>query len=545
MTMPDPLHESLTKLDGKYQILTELHHCGESRTYLGRDLELNRDVTITVAHAPRDKAFLNAYAADAGVLQTKRHPNIVPVLEGTWLDDATFAVVRARVRGSTLDQTVNAGGAMPEATIAVALDELTNALIWARDNGITSRCIEPETFVFQQGTGRVLIGFEPSQLIAGDAETIEALARRMNGNTPMDVRAYTARLGAPPVTKPRSAARAAAVATTAATAEEMAVQSTKTDRQVSVPVGSDAVAVVERPNRGMSFMARVLTTFGVIAAVAVGGVLFMQHRRGEAQAQAAAQASEQESAGDVSPAAALDTAAAYSSITPSVPAPPPPNIDSIGRENEKRIAEAKALAAQSQAAYGSPYGTYPSSSGSSLYPPAPTSSYPSSSYPSSPYPSSTSASTSPRPTTTVTTSTSTPASVTASVPAPAPVEPTRPAVDSLGRPELLDPCGSPIGSDQAQCMATAIDKADRTVNGTFQRLIEALRRQAGVAASDPDPASVEELRSSQKSWLQDRESSCKAAGAGSSFYARERGTCYTERSIARKEELQRQLDAVP
>ena len=45
---PDPLNESLSKLDDKYQILTELHHCGESRTYLARHLELNRDVTITV-----------------------------------------------------------------------------------------------------------------------------------------------------------------------------------------------------------------------------------------------------------------------------------------------------------------------------------------------------------------------------------------------------------------------------------------------------------------------------------------------------------------
>ena len=106
---PDPLAESLRKLEDRYQILTELHHCGESRTYLARHLELNRDVTITVARANSDKAFLNAYAADAEILKTKRHPNIMPVLEGTWLDDDTFAVVRARVRGSTLDQTAERG----------------------------------------------------------------------------------------------------------------------------------------------------------------------------------------------------------------------------------------------------------------------------------------------------------------------------------------------------------------------------------------------------------------------------------------------------
>ncbi|MBV9495151.1 MAG: hypothetical protein JOZ54_12960, partial [Acidobacteria bacterium] len=156
---PDPLTESLSKLDEKYQILTKLHHGADSRTYLARDLELSRDVTITVARAAGDRAFLQAYAADAEVLKTRRHPNVMPVLEGIWLNDATFALVRARVRGSTLDQTVSAVGAMPPERMAGALNELTMALIWARDVGITNRCVEPQTFIFQQGSGRVLIGF--------------------------------------------------------------------------------------------------------------------------------------------------------------------------------------------------------------------------------------------------------------------------------------------------------------------------------------------------------------------------------------------------
>src|SRR4051812_43553774 len=211
--MPDSLnHQSLSKLGDKYQVLTELHHCGESRTYLARHLELNRDVTITVARAKGDKAFLNAYAADAETLKNKRHPNIMPVIEGMWLDDETFAVVRARVRGSTLDQTASAVGAMPPARIAAALSELTTALIWARDVGITNRCVEPETFVFQQGNGRVLVGFEPSPLIAGDAETIEAIGRLMNGNAPLDVSEYVARLGGPPLTATPVAAAVAAAA---------------------------------------------------------------------------------------------------------------------------------------------------------------------------------------------------------------------------------------------------------------------------------------------------------------------------------------------
>src|SRR5438067_6786887 len=96
--------DPISKLDSDYQILTELQRSGESRTYLARHLTLNRDVTITVTQAAGDKSHLMRFAADAEKLVNERHPNIVPVIEGRWLGDDAYAVVRARVRGSTLDQ---------------------------------------------------------------------------------------------------------------------------------------------------------------------------------------------------------------------------------------------------------------------------------------------------------------------------------------------------------------------------------------------------------------------------------------------------------
>jgi serine/threonine protein kinase len=534
---PDPLTESMSRLDKKYQVLTELHHCAHSRTYLARHLELNRDVTITVARADGDKAFLDAYAADARILQTAHQPNIVPVLESTWLDDHTLAVVRTRMRGLTLEQTVAADGPLPLPRIAASLDELTAALIWARDAGVTNRCVEPETFLFQQGTGRVLIGFEPSPLIAGDAETIQRFGRTMNGGAPLDVTEYTARLGRPRVT-PAAAATAAA----------MAAAPIPADREVAVPVGSDS-DVVERPNRGMSFTARVLTTFGVIAALVVGALLFMNHRDG-GDLRADAASSNGSDAGDVDMRSEPDTAAAYpqsyssSQIVAAVPAPPPPNLDSIGRENEKRIAEAKAQARAMAASYGSGYGTGYDATGST---------YPSSTYPSSTYPSSSSSSptTNPASTTSPSTGSRMPASP-AAARRPAidtsldvPMSAIRqPGTDSAGRLELLDPCGSPIGSDQSQCLTTAIEKADRGMSSLVQRVSDALRRQAGSLPGDPDPRAVDELHDAQHRWQQEREEACRNAGSGS-FYAKERAACYADRAAQRKSELQRQLESIP
>ena len=485
---PDPLSEALSKLDQKYQTLTELHHCPASRTYLARDLELNRDVTITVARADRgDKGFLSAYAADAERLKAKHHPSIIPVLAGMWLDDQTFALVRARIRGSTLDQSVSAGSALPPPRIAEALSELTNALIWARDVGVTSRCIEPQTFVFQQGTGRVLIAFEPSRLIASDAHTIESLARTMNGGAALDVSQYTSKLGPLPVTSVPKAATA---------------QPNKTnERQIAVPLGSD-VAVVERPNRGMSFIGRVLTTFGIIGAVVVGAFMLTERRASDEKVQANAYPSGN-AAGDV--VTPPDAAPAYADIyrAPVIPPSPPPNLDSIGRANEERIAQAKAQAQAMSSVYGSSTSPYPY-----------------------PYPSTTQPRLTPESSSVATTIG------------------TRPPVDSLGRPALLEPCESPIESDQAQCLKSAIDRSDRSLNGVYEHLIDALRRQAGVAAGDPDPIAVEELRAAQRRWIQERDDACRSVGSGA-FYARDRRTCYVERSTARREELQGRIESIP
>jgi uncharacterized protein YecT (DUF1311 family) len=512
MTMPDPLSESLSKLDKKYQILTELHQGTESRTYLARDLELNRDVTITVARTEGgDKAFLEAYASDAEILKTRQHPSIIPVLASMWLDDQTFALVRARVRGSSLDQTVSAASRLPQPRIAEALRELTEALIWARDAGVTNRCIEPETLVFQQGTGRVLIGFEPSRLIAGDASTIEALARTMNGGDPLDVSQYTSRLGPLPVTSiPAAATRA----------------SRTSEREVAVPVGSD-VAVIER-RTGMSFGARVLTTFAVLAVIVLGALLFMQRRGGDEKMQANQYTDQRDAAGNV--ANPLDTAAAYDNSyrAPVVPPEPAPNLDSIARANEERIAQAKAQARAMSSMYGAPSTSYPAPSNSSLYPTMPPPSYSPSAPVTRPEPDSTTSAT--------TTSATTTSATTTTV--------TRPPVDSAGRPELLDPCGSPIPSDQSTCLKTAIDRADRSLDDTYHRLIQALRRQAGVTAADPDPVPVQDLRAAQQQWVQERESACHSAGSGL-FYAKGRGTCYADRAAARRADLQRQLDGLP
>jgi uncharacterized protein YecT (DUF1311 family) len=465
--------DAVNKLSSEYQILTELHRSGDTRTYLARHLQLNRDVTITVVDAGGgDRSFLNAFAADVETLRAQQHPNVIPVVDGRWLDDAQYAVVRARVRGSTLDQTVSAVGAMPQPRIASALREVSTALAWAKSQGIAHRHVSPESLVFQQGTGRVLLAFEPSRRIASDDETIRQLAATMSGGAPVNVAEYSGML----------APAAVPVA----------------DRVVATPVAKDdSVVVVQRA--GMSFGARVFTTFAVVAALVVAAVLFLG-RRDQTNVRVAT-TSENDAAGDVAPAR-TDTAINYptpvivNEPTP-LPAPPPPMPRNVP-----------------------------------VNPPPSASPYPYPSYPTATPPLTT------QPPVVRTPAPEPPVTRPAPTPAPTPV-------DTVVRPPVsTDPCDSPAGEDQRRCLSSAIDRNDSELNSVYQRLINALRKQANVGDTDPDPSSVEELRSTQRRWLQDRDDVCSGTGAGL-LYARDRAACFAARSAARTRELRSQLEAIP
>lgn len=490
----DPL--LLSKLDNDYQILTELHRSGNSRTYLARHLTLNRDVTISVIGATGDAAYLRAFAADVERLTDHRHPNIVPVIEGRWLDDRTYAVVRARVRGSTLDQLNSAVGAMPRARIDAAMREVASALAWARSAGVSHRAVSPDSLVFQQGSGKTLVSFEPTRQPVSDARTIRDIATLMNGGAPIDVSEYTAMLA------PGTAA------------------ATLSDVPVAVPVGRDVpepAVVVAR--KGMGFNARVLSAFAVVTALVVLAMVFF-HQRSPSRpvmANGVITDTQGEAAGDVALRSARhDTAYPNPTVypTPTIvePPAPPPSTAPIMMPPTNPMPQP--MPGQPMPGQSLPGRTMP---GQPMPPPQPTPVQPS---PVQPMPVQPAA-----PTT-----------------RPAPSSPT--PADTTARAPSGDACDSPTDSDQRNCLMNAIERNDRDLNATYRRLIAAMRKQAGVEESDPDPSSVDDLRAAQRRWLQERDDACHGTGSGL-LYARDRAACFAERSAMRQRELQRMLQEIP
>jgi uncharacterized protein YecT (DUF1311 family) len=78
----------------------------------------------------------------------------------------------------------------------------------------------------------------------------------------------------------------------------------------------------------------------------------------------------------------------------------------------------------------------------------------------------------------------------------------------------------------------------------YAKLISALRRQAGTAADDPDPETVEQLRTAQRAWIDERDAACREVGTAP-LYARERSSCFAQESANRTRELQKMLIAIP
>jgi uncharacterized protein YecT (DUF1311 family) len=551
----DDFPTDLSKLEQDYQILTELHRSRDSRTYLARHLQLNRDVTITVIRrGTGDTRSLSRFAGDVERLKTARHPNVIPVIEGRWLPDGSFAVVRARVRGSSLDQLVSAIGAVPLVRVASALQQVKSALDWARNNAIANRAVDPDSMIFQQGSGRVLLSLEPSlaasmpdscedarvigrlgwEMLAGeafDAASVKSLAglrpdlsstlvaetealMRCEPGSAADVGAYIAMLGGSAALNTPVAFPAAMLA-----AQPVVAAPVTTAVRVSQPVGQTGDAVVVR-RQGWGFGARFATGVAVLAAIAVLAFLFLNHgtrklvdrtatnEQGESTGQAAGDVSMNAQHPDTTPAA---SSSAYPATT--VPAPVP-----------------------SSSSYSAPYPTT-----------APTS-----------------------------TPTPAPSASVAPAPAPAPVEPpvstivppetrrheplrtTQPTLafpsvtdstqptrpDSTVTMAVTDVCSSPAESDQHKCLMNAIDRNDIPLNAVYEQLTAALRRQANVSADDPDPASIEKLRSSERQWMDQRDQTCHTAGNGP-LYAHERAQCFADESAKRTHELQEMLDSIP
>ena len=605
--MPDESEfaPDLSKLDNRYQILGELRRAENGRIFLARHTGLNRDVTIDVVRVPRgDDEALRFLASDAELLSSRRHAHVIPVIEGRWLGDDAFAMVRPRVRGSTLTQLISALGTVPTQRMSGILHQVHNALEWARTNDIVNRSVTPDDIVLQQGSGRVLVAFgrdpEATELpnACDDVRTIGQLAWAMlaggppaaaptrplaerrpdlpptlihdtealitcdRDGTPPDVNAYLVSLGGP---APRASGETEGAPAAIASDEAMhaAFDDEVTDESPVPEHEADSAVVDEQPEEVLP------ATAGLVVASDEGrplsGEIKTLPKVIDTPERAAATVGA-ENDGEVVilkrsgmgfGARVLTTAAIAAIIIVAI-------VLFVRRGNSSaprmvaNTADTSALAGGDVALRGQQHRTDTS-------PPASVTIAPQPGARGAPGGAGTTASSA---TPTPNSATQNPATRSGNPPGQPLSPPTQRRSEppaSTNRPTIVPPgttdtsslprdsarvrttneiCASAEPGDQRACLGQLIKENDTELNSVFRRLVTAMRRKANIADQDPEPQSLVDLREAEKKWVGDRDVACRGAGSGPR-YARARAACYADQSSKRTRELRQMLDSIP
>jgi serine/threonine protein kinase len=560
----------LSRLEKDYKILTELHREDGSRTFLARHLGLDRDVTITVSRAPGDddKALVH-FAADARLLASIRHPNLIPVIEGVWLDEHTLAVVRERTDGSTLDQLISSVGPVPVARVAATIEQVQMALDRVRSDGVVHRNVSPRSVVFEQGNGRVLVSLEPRPL-SGDAKPDESddartlgrlasdmLSGKIGGNDEASSEAKTSPQIAPEIAEALEAVetcnRSSASSAVAAllTTLKPAAESTDGEQAAGAakePSAEPAIAppsrLPARPRRrvrekavvasSFGFNARLGTAVAIAAIIAAAGLFLFRQRNARDPRLALAASDTQQAAGEVAPSKRRPDSAAPRGSSPPITASQPPAPPTVTPPETLRTPQKP----ETTSTVTPPQTSDTTSAGvprPRIMPPDTPRHEPPKTAPPLTFPMPHDSTSKPPPDSVAPAQKLPPDSV-------APAQ--KPPPDSVASAPDTNACASQAAEDQQKCLTEAIDRSDRAVNTVLAKLISALRRQAGAAAADPDPPTVDQLRAAQRTWADDRDAACRDTGE-QPLYARGRSACFAAQSANRARELQRMLDTIP
>lgn len=547
-------------LEDSYDLLNELRRSDGSTTWLAYDRTAHRDVIVTHVHAatssgqvaggtvPRD--VLAQIGADAQLLAAHRHPAGVQVLASHWLDDGSLAVVRPRVRGTTLRQILLAAGALPLDRTVALLREIGETLDWARRTGIVYRGLTAESICFQQGANRALVAFGPALALDAVAEgTAPVAADSAPGSATRDLMlepvyarcSDTATLG-----------RLAWEMLTTRAAPTEGITGTMTRRGYREPGLADL-----RPDLPLSVAAEVESALrcerdtsprgpgAFIAALAAAAGL------GDAAAVPAASAVRVPPLADVPrDVTRVSPSAGARPVVPPPPARAPSRGSGMGVMAFTVVVVLALVGAfwyvnrddDQQPRIAARTDTATVSGGDVAFDPTrvdtgvlvtprsralPTMPMPLPTPPT--FPSGGAATDGP--------TVFSPRASMPIEPAPSPVPPTPvPETAPQTMPQTTssdDACASTADADQQRCLRQRIGENDVDLNRTYQDLVRVMR---------DDPAAVADLRGRQRDWLARRDSECRGGVQRGTTWAPGVADCLAERSAARTRELQAELE---
>jgi serine/threonine protein kinase len=168
-----PLEESETDvvihaLRDEYEILEELGRGGMAIVYRARERQLDRDVAIKVLPFSLgfDAEFVGRFQREARTAAKLEHPNIIHIYRVGKSGRVIYFVMKL-LRGDSLSEVLDRGGALPPRDIRRILAQTASALGYAHKHDIVHRDIKPDNIMFDESGHAVVTDFGIAKAASG------------------------------------------------------------------------------------------------------------------------------------------------------------------------------------------------------------------------------------------------------------------------------------------------------------------------------------------------------------------------------------------
>ncbi len=137
-----------TVLSGRYEIQEKIGTGGMAVVYRGRDLKLERNVTVKVLKEEftYEDDFKSRFTTEARSAARLSHPNIVNVYD-VGEDNGIYYIVMEYIHGDTLKQVIKENAPLDEVVALSIAIQMAAALANAHKNGVVHRDIKPENIL--------------------------------------------------------------------------------------------------------------------------------------------------------------------------------------------------------------------------------------------------------------------------------------------------------------------------------------------------------------------------------------------------------------
>jgi hypothetical protein len=123
-------------------------------------------VIIEIVKSPEgdESHALEHVASDTKLLSSLRHRRLVPIIEGRWVGDDAFAVVREQVDDPSVADLLERGDPFTNVRTAAILREVHGLLQWAREHDVVHRRVTTDRVFLEPTSDRVRVEFAAGPL---------------------------------------------------------------------------------------------------------------------------------------------------------------------------------------------------------------------------------------------------------------------------------------------------------------------------------------------------------------------------------------------